>query len=173
MATATSAELAKWLGISDRAVRDAAKAGHVIREGRNAYDLEASVRAYCANLREQAAGRLGRDDELDPVRENALLKRSQRELNEIRKSEAEGRLIPLEAIEPAWARVATATRAAVLGVPGRLRFRLPHLTAHDGKVAEEICRDALEAAAMSLAPPGADATEAAETAGDEDDAGVN
>jgi len=41
----------------------------------------------------------------------------------------------------------TAIRAQVLGVPGRLRFRLPHLTVYDGQVAEEVCRDPLEAAA--------------------------
>ena len=96
------------------------------------------------------AGRLvtvARGQQLDPVRENALHKRSMRELNEIKKAEAERRLVPVDEIEPAWGRIMTAIRAQVLGVPGRLRFRLPHLTDYDGQVAEEVCRDALEAAA--------------------------
>jgi len=39
----------------------------------------------------------------------------------------------------------------MLAVPGRARFQLPHLTAHDAEVLAEIVRGQLEAAA--LAPP--------------------
>jgi len=152
MTIVTLGVLADHLGVSERQVQALARRGTLPKVAVGQYDLREACRAYCAGLREQAAGRLGRDGSLDPVHENAALKRSMRELNEIKKAELEGRLVPVDEIEPAWARIMTAIRAQVLGVPGRLRFRLPHLTAHDGQVAEEVCRDALEAAADEAEP---------------------
>jgi hypothetical protein len=40
-----------------------------------------------------------------------------------------------------------------MAIPGRARFALPHLSAADQQVLEEICRDQLEAASIVDEPP--------------------
>jgi len=49
---ATSSVLARWLGISGKAVYDLAKAGILVRVSRNQFSLEESVRRYCEHVRE-------------------------------------------------------------------------------------------------------------------------
>ena len=51
--------LARWLGISGKAVYDLAKAGILVRVGRDQFSLEQSVRRYCEHIRETAARRDG------------------------------------------------------------------------------------------------------------------
>jgi phage terminase Nu1 subunit (DNA packaging protein) len=41
-----------------------------------------------------------------------------------------------------------------MAIPGRARFRIPHLTAYDVEVLDEILRDQLEAAAFAEKAPG-------------------
>jgi phage terminase Nu1 subunit (DNA packaging protein) len=55
---------------------------------------------------------------------NALLK-------ELEYDRARGHPVKIEDIQPAWARVVLAVRSAMLTIPGKARFQLPHLTAHD------------------------------------------
>jgi phage terminase Nu1 subunit (DNA packaging protein) len=105
--------------------------------------LEPSVRNYVRHLRERAAGRAGNNAKLSVVDESALLKRSQRLLNERKMAESEGRLIPYEQVAPAWGRVATSVRQHVLAIPAKSRFALPHLSAGDAQVLDNICRDVL------------------------------
>ncbi len=168
--TATTDDLAALFQVTDRHIRELARRGLVLKEGRGRYDLMGSVTRYIVHLREQAAGRMGSDESLDPVAEGALLKRSQRELNELKKAEIEGRVIPLERIGPAWARVANATRSSVLAIPGKARSHLPHLTVHDGETIDLLCRDALEnAGAVLNAPEIGSAVESDEAGEDVDD----
>lgn len=53
------AVLARWLGVTDKTVRELAKAGIVVRAGRGLYKLEESVRRYCEHIRRTASQRGG------------------------------------------------------------------------------------------------------------------
>src|SRR6266571_4019773 len=55
------AVLARWLGVTDKTVRQLAKAGIVVRAGRGLYKLEESVTGYCAHVRRTATS-LARPD---------------------------------------------------------------------------------------------------------------
>jgi hypothetical protein len=50
-AVATPPVLARWLGISGKAVYDLAKAGVLVRVSRDHFLLEESVRRYCDHIR--------------------------------------------------------------------------------------------------------------------------
>ncbi len=47
--------LARWLGVSGKAVYDLGRAGILVRAGGGMYRLEESVRGYCEHLRQAAA----------------------------------------------------------------------------------------------------------------------
>jgi hypothetical protein len=49
--------LARWLGISGKAVYELAKAGILVRVSRDQFSLEESVRHYCEHLRQAASQR--------------------------------------------------------------------------------------------------------------------
>jgi hypothetical protein len=51
---ATAPVLARWLGISGKAVYELAKAGVLVRVSRDYFLLEESVRRYCEHLRQAA-----------------------------------------------------------------------------------------------------------------------
>jgi hypothetical protein len=51
--------LARWLGVTDKTVRELAKAGIAVRGGRGLYKLEESVRRYCEHVRRTASQRGG------------------------------------------------------------------------------------------------------------------
>jgi hypothetical protein len=55
----TAPVLARWLGISGKEVYDLAKAGVIVKAGRELYALEPSVRGYCEYLRRAGAQRAG------------------------------------------------------------------------------------------------------------------
>lgn len=88
----TQAEFGELVGISQQAVSDLVQAG-VLQRGEPA---SAWLHAYCARLREQAAGRLSADGEgLDLVQERAALARSQREAQELKNAVTRGEYAPV------------------------------------------------------------------------------
>lgn len=147
--TITSVHLAKLLGCDERTIRNYARRGLLIKAGRGRYRLIASCQALYRNLAALAAGRGKSIERLDVAVETAALKKAQRKLTDLKRRHLEGALIPIEEIEPAWARVVRAARQSVLAIPNNARFRLPHLTIHDGGVLMELCREALEEASGS------------------------
>ena len=52
---ATAPVLARWLGISGKAVYDLAKAGVLVHVSRDHFILEESVRRYCEHIRRAAS----------------------------------------------------------------------------------------------------------------------
>jgi hypothetical protein len=52
---ATAPVLARWLGISGKAVYELAKAGVLVRLSRDYFLLEENVRRYCEHLRQSAS----------------------------------------------------------------------------------------------------------------------
>jgi len=57
--TVSAPVLARWLGVSGKAIYELAKAGVVVRAGGGLYHLEESVTRYCEHLRQRAAQRDG------------------------------------------------------------------------------------------------------------------
>jgi len=55
----TGPVLARWLGISGKAVYDLAKSGVLARITRDQFSLEESVRRYCEHLRQSASQQSG------------------------------------------------------------------------------------------------------------------
>ena len=53
--TVTAPVLARWLGVSGKAIYELAKAGVVVRANGRSYRLEDNVRRYCDHLRAQHA----------------------------------------------------------------------------------------------------------------------
>ena len=146
--------LAGLFDVDERTIRKLAADGIVVKGSRRGeYQLGASIKAYVTHLREQAAGRLGRDEAIDPAKENALLRREQRENYRLKNAILAGSAVEIDAIEPGWARVVRAVRSAMLAVPGKVRMQLPTLTNHDGQVIEEIIRQQLTDAALADDPP--------------------
>ncbi len=78
-ATMSTEELAQLLGVSRQTVNELARRGVIPKSSRGRFDLAQVVPAYCRHLREQAAGRRGRDAEgsLDLVQERSKLARAQ------------------------------------------------------------------------------------------------
>ncbi len=83
-------------------------------------------------------------DMLDSERELALLRRSQRELNEIKKAEQEAQLIPATDAVRAWSAVLTAFRSRILAVPPRMRSRLPDMPDEAYDELNHLLREALD-----------------------------
>ena len=151
----TAAKLGGLLNLSERRVRELKASGvfppHSSGRG---IDGQVSIRNFCAALAKRADAReVKRAGTLDIRQESAKLKRAQRKHVELKNKVLEGSLIPVDAVRPAWERVARAVQAAVMAAPGAIRFRLPHLSAHDEAEIDEILRDQLSGAGMGLEPP--------------------
>jgi len=147
----TAQKFGELTGLSERRVRELKSAGILVSAGRG-IDAPASLQNYCSHLREQAAGRAVREGgRLDLKQETAKLKVSQRKHYDLRNAVIEKTHIPLAVLEPAWARAMRAVRGGILAAPGRIRFALRHLTAHDQQVVDDVLRDVLTK--MADAPP--------------------
>jgi terminase small subunit / prophage DNA-packing protein len=148
-------DLARLLGCDRRSIGNYAVKGLIVKAARGRYRLQASLQVLFRFLTAKTAGRKSSEVKLDANNELALLRESQRKLNEIKLAEAEGRLLPVEAIAPAWDRIIVATRQRMLAVPSQCRFALPHLTASDQATIDDIVRDALTE--LSENPPAPEA----------------
>lgn len=99
-------------------------------------------------------------DILDSERELALLRRSQRALNEIKKAEQEAELIPADDAVRAWSAILTAFRSRILSVPPRMRSRLPDMPDAAYDELSHLLREALDELSRS------DPLDSPESAGD-------
>ena len=84
------------------------------------------LRAYCARLREQAAGRMG-DGELDLVQERASLARAQREGQEIKNAVARKEFAPVGLLADVLGMAASAVVDRFDQLEGQLRKACPDL----------------------------------------------
>lgn len=142
----SAAELAEWLGVSERSVRDFAKAGTVVRAAKNAYALQPSIRAYVEHLRGVASGRAATADLADLRRREAL---ARAERYEIANAKSRGELVPAAEFERAWTAAYKIVRNHLLAVPARVRQALPTLTAHDVDTIDREVRAALTEASKA------------------------
>jgi terminase small subunit / prophage DNA-packing protein len=140
--------VAGWLNLSTRRVRELAAAGVIIKQGRDKYDLKASVRAYATHVREQAAGRVGIDPTTDISAVNIRLKEANIRLANLRYDKESGSLIERAALLALWGPIMRGIVQRRLAYPGKFAFEIPTLTAHDKSVMEGIIRADLEDAAL-------------------------
>jgi Phage DNA packaging protein, Nu1 subunit of terminase len=116
-------EVADWLGVSDRTVRDLADRSIIIRTGRGKYDLRASIAAYTAHLREVSAGRGGETQILDLTEQRARLAKEQADATALKNATTRGELVKAEAVAQEWEGIVAEVRSAMLAIPGRIRRR--------------------------------------------------
>jgi hypothetical protein len=109
--------LARWLGVTDKTVRELVKADIAVRAERGLYRLEESVRRYSEHIR-QTASQWGGEASLEAIRDALGLKNAA----------ARGELLEAAAVEAEWSSVLRTVRAGILAVPSRAGARLPHLT---------------------------------------------
>ncbi|WP_298303012.1 terminase small subunit [uncultured Erythrobacter sp.] len=145
VAECTADELSEWLGLSARQIYRHETEGHVVKLGKNRFDLQASVRTYCEWLRDQAHyGRPATGTAKSALAEETLrLKREQADAVALKNAQARGELVATSDVERAWAGVLRTVRAAMLSVPSRIQARLAHLSADDVSVIDREVRDAL------------------------------
>ena len=131
------------MGVLVRTVTDLARRGIVVRVAPGAYDGPASVRAYCAHLRETAARRGGTSDGSSLTAERLRLVREQADREALRNAALRRELLPAAEVEATWAATLTGLRARLLALPSRAQQRLGHLTAHDVAALDREVRGAL------------------------------
>lgn len=154
----TQGAFAQLIGVSIRTVRDLRLRGVLKADKAGNIYVLAALHEYHKALRAQAQGRSGQDG-LDLASERAKLTRLQIEEQEMKNATTRGGLLKLEDVKVGWGRFATVVRTSVLSIPSKARSRIPHMTAHDGEVLGEICRDVLMDAADEIsdgAVPGAE-----------------
>ncbi len=114
------------VGVSQQAISDLVHKG-VLTEGQGA---DVWLLAYCARLREQAAGRLGSEvGGLDLAQERAALAREQRLGIEIKNAVLRGEYAAIELLGEVLARASQAVSERFDHLPGRLRKSCPDLPA--------------------------------------------
>lgn len=141
-AVITADQLGALLGVSGRVVRELAQRQIISRASKGVYPTHASVAAYCAHLREQAAGRSG---SVSLTSERVRVTTAQAEKLEMANAAARGELIPAREVTATWASILRDVRSAMLAVPNRCGSLLPHLTPHDVATLDGEVRNALEA----------------------------
>jgi phage terminase Nu1 subunit (DNA packaging protein) len=141
----TADELAQWVGLSPRQIYRHETEGHMVKLGKNRFDLQASIRAYCEWLRDQAHhGRPVTGTAKSALaEENLRLKREQADAVALKNAQARGELVEASAVEREWSGLLRNVRAAMLAVPARIQARLAHLSAEDVNVIDREVRDAL------------------------------
>lgn len=150
----TISEVAEWIGLSERQIARHATEGNVIKLGRNRYDLKASVRAYCAWMRDQAGhyapGSAGTREgppagsaKARLAEERERLVREQADAQALKNAQLRAELVPASEVEREWADVLRTVRASMLAVPSRIAARLAHLSADDVSVIDREVREAL------------------------------
>jgi phage terminase Nu1 subunit (DNA packaging protein) len=142
----TTRVLSEWLGITVQAVNKHGREGVLPRNEAGCYDLKASVHAYCAHIREVAAGR-GGAQQLNLTAERARLAREQADSYELKNAVTRGELVEVAEAERAWSDTLRTVRSCMLAVPSRVRQRLGHLTVADIEAVDFEVRNALTEAA--------------------------
>ena len=121
----TQAEFGRLVGISQQAVSDLVRAG-VLVDGASEAEW---LLAYCARLREQAAGRAGADGGLNLAQERAALAREQRLGIEIRNATLRGQYASITLLAETLATASQAVAERFEQLPATLRKACPELTA--------------------------------------------
>jgi len=123
----SQAEFGALVGVSQQAVSELVRSG-ALAEGATAGEW---LLAYCARLREQAAGRAGVDGGLNLAQERAALAREQRLGIEIRNATLRGQYAAISLLSEALATASQSVAERIDQLPAALRKACPHLAAGD------------------------------------------
>jgi phage terminase Nu1 subunit (DNA packaging protein) len=124
----SAAALAALLGITQRAVQDAASRKVIVKgSARGSYQLAASVRNYCTHLRRLAQGMGGEEALEDAARQRAKLAKAQAALAEAKAAKLSGEVVEVAAVEKEWTGRLRALRSRIMAIGDKLR----HLPARD------------------------------------------
>lgn len=136
-------ELAKFLGISTRAVNDHALRGNLVRAPQaGRFLFQESVQKYTASLRDQAMGRsTATGTTLQD--ERAKTEAVNREIAEIKLAQLRAENLTYAEVSESWSNLASMLKQKLLALPSKARSTIPHLTAHDGQTLNLLIRDVL------------------------------
>lgn len=95
-------DLCHLLGLSSGALADLKKRGIAVHLGHDAYDLEATVRAYVTHLRGVAAGWGSEEQAINLTAERARLAKEQADAQALKNAAPRGELVPAADVERAW-----------------------------------------------------------------------
>jgi phage terminase Nu1 subunit (DNA packaging protein) len=115
------ADLCDLLDISPAMLTELKKRGIARHLKHDAYDLEATVRAYVQHLRETASGRGGEEHVAALSEQRARLARAQADERELRNAKIRGDLVDAAEVTRVWQETLRGIRARILSIPGRLR----------------------------------------------------
>ena len=139
----TAEFLATRLRLTERAIRDLATRGVVVKLGHGTYDLWASIGTYAEHMREAAAARGGHAAGSQLTVERTREAKERADNLALRNAQLTGEMVSVAAVERGWADILRGLRGRLLAVPGRCQQRLGHLTAHDVATIDREVRDAL------------------------------
>jgi phage terminase Nu1 subunit (DNA packaging protein) len=137
-------DLCELLDLSAGALTGLKQRGLAVHLGHDAYDLEATVRAYVQHLRGVAAGWGDPDRAASLTGERARLAKEQADAQSLKNAILRRDHVPAAEVERAWAEVLRAVRSKVLAVPSRVRAAQPTLSLADLAAIELELRAALE-----------------------------
>ena len=163
---ATQREVAIHLGITQPAVAAMVRAGTLPAAARGEHDLDAARLAYCAHLREQAAGRAGKSGAaLDLATERARLAAAQADAQERKNARERGDTLSRAAVMNAIPALVALTVARVELVGARVAGRDLRLRRRIDDAVRDALRDVSETTPESIitAANGFDVQEGAET----------
>jgi len=145
--------LAAMLDMTERALDEHAKVGHVVRAPQQAYFLfPDSVTAYVKHLKGIAAQH--ESGGYSVVVEGALVKKAQRERIELELAEKRGHLVSAEGMIDVFSTLVVDTRTAILSIPARIKAELPHMVASEVEKMKAVVRETLaELKALGEKPP--------------------
>ncbi|KAB0269053.1 hypothetical protein [Microvirga brassicacearum] len=144
-------ELAVLWGIASRNVQRLATDGIIPRSSvRGRFPLKESTVAYLHDLREKAAGRAAGEGGMTLAAQRSRLTDLQAQEQELKVQKLRGDVISRDEATEGWTKIARAAKAAFLALPSKIRFAIPHLTAHDAVVLGRLCRESLEDVANEL-----------------------
>jgi phage terminase Nu1 subunit (DNA packaging protein) len=94
--------LARWLGVSERLVRELARKGVVVNSGRNQFKLEESVRNVIADQRRTIVGKGGASVAAQAAKERSRLAAAQADKAELQNAATRGALLDAGQVEREW-----------------------------------------------------------------------
>jgi terminase small subunit / prophage DNA-packing protein len=139
----TAKELADLLGLEEPTIRQLYGQGLLVRIRHGVYDRRLSVRAYCENIRAQAARWGSGARAADLTAERARETRERADNLALRNAQLRGEMVSVADVERQWADTLRGLRSRLLALPSRLQQRLGRLSPHDVATIDRELRDAL------------------------------
>lgn len=113
----TEVELAEYLGLSTRRIRQLYKDGVVIKSQRGRYELKSSVLGYINSIRQQEKGADIEKLKLTREAENLMHERLKKRVTELKVQEMEKKLHRSEDVEYYWNSMVLSAKSRLTAIP--------------------------------------------------------